>query len=272
MSTRLEFVKMEGAGNDYIYVDAVRAPFPFDRAAEIAVAVADRHYGIGGDGLIVLCPSERADVAMRMWNRDGSRGAMCGNGLRCVARLARESGLVDRDEMLVETDAGIRRARVLRGPHGDVEGARVELGRIRVAAADSEVRVGSRTFRYRAADAGNPHAVVFVEEPVDEVPLAALAAAVTEQGFPDGVNVEAVRVLADGLLEQRTWERGSGETLACGSGAGAAARVARSTGRVRSPRVRVRLRGGELVVDDTDDGVFLEGPARRVFDGAIDLP
>lgn len=269
---RLEFVKMEGAGNDYVYVDGVRNPFPFDRAAEIAVAVADRHYGIGGDGLIVLCPSECADVRMRMWNRDGSRGAMCGNGLRCVARLARETGLVERDEMHVETDAGVRRAVVLRGRDGRIEGARVDLGPIHVAPEDVEVRVGDRAYRYRSADAGNPHAVVFVDQPLAAIPLEALAEAVGARGFPDGVNVEAVRVLGDAVLEQRTWERGSGETLACGSGAGAAARVARVTGRVCEPRVEVRLRGGELVVEETPAGLFLEGPARRVFEGSIELP
>ena len=268
----LAFVKMEGAGNDYVYVDAITSGDSREHLAAFAARVADRHFGVGGDGLIALAPSDRADCAMWMWNADGSRGAMCGNGLRCVAKLAHDLGHVEGPRVRIETDVGVREAELL-VDGSEVIGARVDMGPVTVQLAPHTVRVDGRELRYLGADAGNPHAVVFVDEDLESVPVDELGAAMQEvEDFHDGVNVEFVRVLPDDSLAQRTYERGSGETLACGSGAAAAAAVAIASGRVPGPVVTVRLRGGQLRVTDTGSSLVMEGPARTVFRGEIDLP
>jgi len=269
--TRMRFVKMEGAGNDYVYVDGVHQDVSIERAASAAARIADRHFGVGGDGLILLLPSAVADVRMVMWNADGSRGSMCGNGVRCVAKLAHDDGIARRPVVQVQTDAGVKRA-ALTFAGTDVVGARVAMGEVGVAAEAGEVRVAGRVWRFVAADAGNPHAVVFVDDDLDQVPVADVGAALQQAPpFAHGVNVEFVRVESDGSLAQRTFERGSGETLACGSGATAAAVVAVRCGRVRGPRVAVHLRGGTLVVHVDGERTELEGPAREVFRGEIAL-
>ncbi len=269
---RLPFVKMEGAGNDYVYVDGIAAPFPAERGPAVARFVADRHLGVGGDGLIVLAPGARAAVRMLMWNADGSRGAMCGNGLRCLAALARDRGHVDRDAFEVETDAGLAAVTVVRreGPNATV---RIALPAASVRADAETIEVAGGPVRFHAGDAGNPHAVVFVAGDPERHPVATQGAAMQcHPRFPDGVNVEFVQVLPDGALRQRTWERGSGETMACGSGAAIAALCAVRIGAVPGPRVPVRLRGGELTVEVTPSGLVLEGPARTVFRGEIEVP
>lgn len=271
MLTRLRFVKMEGAGNDYVYVDGVRQSLPIEQAERLVVRLADRHFGVGGDGLILLAPSAVADVRMVMWNADGSRGSMCGNGVRCVAKLAHDEGLAPRARVSVETDAGIRQVElVFEGT--SVVGARVAMGVVEVESRPGSIRVDGRGWAYFAASAGNSHAVVFVEENLDGVPVASVGLAMqSAAAFPHGVNVEFVRVCADGSLEQRTFERGAGETLACGSGATVAAVAAVRGRRIQGPRVPVRLRGGVLVIEVGAEGIIMEGPAREVFRGEIEI-
>lgn len=270
---RLPFTKMEGAGNDYVYVDALQAPFPLERGAELARRLADRHFGIGGDGLIVLAPSALADARMWMWNADGSRGAMCGNGIRCLAKLWHDHGHGRRDALRVETDSGVRAVRLLRDAQGVVVGAQVAMERVRVAAEPAALDAHGRTWHYHAGDAGNPHAVVFTSEDPETLPVAEVGAAFQRAApFPGGVNVEFVRVTGTDALYQRTFERGSGETLACGSGATVAAQAAWVTGRASGPRVAVRLRGGTLHVLRDGQNLVLEGPARTVFAGETDIP
>jgi diaminopimelate epimerase len=265
----LEFTKLEGAGNDYVFVDAFHAPFDEAAAPELARAISDRHLGVGADGLIVLARSARADARMLMWNADGSRGAMCGNGIRCLAKFARETGAVAADALRIETDAGVHQVELLRDARGAITGARVHFPPATVAPAPAEWQGR----RYHHADVGNPHAVVFTDADPAGEPLAAIGTALQRcPNFPDGVNVEVVRVRPDGALEQRTWERGSGETLACGTGATAAAAVALATGRVPGPRVAVHLRGGTLHVQQTACSLVLEGPARTVFRGSFEWP
>lgn len=263
---RVPFTKMEGAGNDYVFVDGILASFPLDRGARAARAVADRHFGVGGDGLIVLTRGERAPVRMHMWNADGSRGAMCGNGLRCLAKLAVGHGHVTGPRFVVETDAGLRPVELL--ATGDV---RTGLGTVTITAPRRLV-VDGRTIELWPGDAGNPHAVLFVPD-TERASVMQLGEALQHHpDFPGGVNVEFVQVLGPLRLRQRTYERGSGETLACGTGAAVAASAARVAGLVGSVGdVLVDLRGGTLRVQDDGGGLAIVGPARTVFTGEIEL-
>jgi diaminopimelate epimerase len=278
--TLLEFTKMEGAGNDYVFVDGIRAPFDLEHGAAIAVRIADRNFGVGGDGLIVLAPSEVADVRMVMWNADGSRGSMCGNGIRCLAKLAHDLGVVPGRVLQVETDGGVRRVELLPPQDGGaaagrVVAARVEMGPVRVAEAAVSIECEGRAWAFVPVDAGNPHAVFFGSADPECLPVAEVGRALqVSPHFPAGVNVEFVRVGADGVLTQRTYERGSGETLACGSGATAVAAAAWEHGHVSAdlPTIRIRLRGGMLSIHRTASGLVMEGPARTVFSGAYELP
>lgn len=266
--TALRFTKMEGAGNDYVHVDAIEAPLPFplDHASAVARRLADRHFGVGGDGLIVMTRGERAPLRMLMWNADGSRGAMCGNGLRCLARLGFERGHVRTREFDVETDSGPRSCSILAS--GDV---RTAMGQVRCG-DPRDVEVADTLVRLVPGDAGNPHAVVFVDD-VEGAPVERVGAALQKHGaFPDGVNVEFVQVASRDRLLQRTFERGSGETLACGSGAVVAVEAARRHRSVDAQVVAVQLRGGTLLVCRTESGLAIEGPARTVFRGEIESP
>ncbi|MEM7199888.1 MAG: diaminopimelate epimerase [Planctomycetota bacterium] len=269
----VRFVKMEGAGNDYVLVDLFAESLAEGRGPELARIWSNRHFGIGSDGLILLAPSERADCRMLMWNADGSRGAMCGNGLRCVAKLASTRGRVPRPLMTIECDSGVVRAECLSSAEAEPGLVAVSLEAVTVAEVPSEITLDGRTWGYFPASAGNPHAVIFVDEALDALPVAAVGTAL--QGapeFPDGVNVEFVRPVGDGQLAQRIWERGSGETMACGSGATVAAVAALRHGRVVGPSVAVRSPGGEVRVRSSETGLVLEGPARTVFSGEVPLP
>lgn len=269
--TVLRFVKMEGAGNDYVYVNGFVEAFPVDAARELVIKLADRHFGVGGDGVILLLPSAHADVRMVMWNADGSRGSMCGNGVRCVAKLAHDEGLARGPRVRVETDAGDRDVELV-FESNLVVGARVDMGEVRILATPHSFVHEDRSYAYVVGDAGNPHAVIFVDEDPELLPVEAVGRLLQRAPqFPDGVNVEFVQVAADGALVQRTYERGSGETLACGSGATVAAVAALGTGRVPGPSVRVRLRGGVLTIHAGAGRPIMEGPAREVFRGQVDL-
>ncbi|MCA8973823.1 MAG: diaminopimelate epimerase [Planctomycetes bacterium] len=264
--TRIPFVKMEGAGNDYVYVDAIGCDFPIEVGPECARRWSDRHFGIGADGLIVLARGDAAPVRMLMWNADGSRAAMCGNGLRCLAALAFANGHVQERAFSVETDSGPRPVTLL-------DGDRVRTGMGAVSCGDEvELALPGRLVRYRPGDAGNPHAVIFVDD-VDRAEVAAIGAAMQSAPvFRDGVNVEFVAVAGPSRLRQRTFERGSGETMACGTGAAVAALAARVSDRVVGDAIDVELRGGVLRIVLGGTGLAIEGPVRTVFRGDIELP
>jgi len=269
----MRFTKMHGTGNDYVYVDL------FDEtvadAEALARVVSDRHTGIGADGLILLAPAETddADVAMIMYNADGSRAEMCGNGIRCLAALARAHGRTDRNPMRVETDAGVKEVEVRK------EGARVDMGdpefdpkKIPVKlpgprVVDATIEVGGQSLSMTCVSMGNPHAVVYVED-VAAVDLARIGPAFEHHElFPQRVNVSFAEVKDPGHVRQRTWERGSGETRACGTGACAVCVAGVLTGRT-APRLRSRLPGGELFLEWDDEGrVFMTGPVVEVFAG-----
>ena len=274
-SATIPFTKMHSAGNDYAYVDAFAGPVAARLArldlGELARRLSDRHFGIGSDGLIVLEPAavEGAACTMRMWNADGSRGAMCGNGLLCLAKLAHDLGRVTATEFTVATASGPRSVELR---DGDARARRVrgDMGKVVVERTPLPIEALGRTWQVHRGDAGNPHAVVFVAD-VEAAPVAELGGLLQRhEAFPDGVNVELVQVLPDGSLAQRTFERGSGETLACGTGACAVALVALETRRAAGPAVRVRLRGGELQVTRRGAATMLEGTAVTVFHGELD--
>jgi diaminopimelate epimerase len=258
---------MQGAGNDYVLVDTHRETV--EDAGDVAIAVSDRHFGVGADGLILLGPSSRADVRMVMYNADGSRAEMCGNGLRLLAKLARDDGHVGGDDMVVETDAGLLPVTLVR--EGDVVvGARVRMGVPRLTGAiDEPIDVLDRTFRMTTVDMGNPHAVIFLDADLDAFPIERYGPAIeTAPRFPDRTNVEFMTVEGPRRLRQRTWERGSGETLACGTGASAATAVAVSSGRSTTP-LTISLRDGDLDAEWAGEGseIVLTGPAVEVFRG-----
>ncbi len=282
----LPFTKMQGCGNDYVYVDGFH--HDVDDPPALARAISDRRFGVGSDGLILVLPSERADVRMRMWNADGSESEMCGNGLRCVAKFAYERGLAPRRPRLTaETGAGVL-ALDLDVRDGRVEAVTVDMGepvlecaRIPVAGplagagrpvVDEPLAVGDRTLRVTCVSMGNPHCVTFVDDakafPVERYgPLIE-----NHPAFPRRTNAEFVQVVSRGEVVQRTWERGAGETWACGTGASAVCVAGALTGRT-DRRVLVHLLGGDLRIEWREDGHVLKtGPAVAVFDGVWRLP
>ena len=274
----MKFTKMHGAGNDYVYVDGFSEQIK-DPAA-LARLVSDRHFGIGSDGLILILPSSVADVRMRMFNSDGSEAEMCGNGLRCVAKYAYDHGLVKKSAITIETGAGLLPVELFTNPAGKVERVKVNMGRPRLTRAEipmtgpgnervieQELTILDRTLRITCVSMGNPHCVIYVDD-VADFPVATFGPAIEHHMlFPRRTNVEFVQVLAPGEVRQRTWERGAGETLACGTGAAAVTVAGLLTGRTGS-RLLNHLAGGdlELTWDGTGE-VFMTGPAVEVFTG-----
>jgi diaminopimelate epimerase len=250
----MDFVKMEGLGNDFMVVAG-----PVEVTAEDVTAWCDRRRGIGADGVLEVTPLDGNRVRMRYWNADGSPAEMCGNGLRCVARYAAVNGLVEGDEFTVDTPVGPRPAQLRGGAR-----VRVLLGRPRTESGGLDLD-GVTVF---PVTMGNPHAVMFVEDP-GTAPVGTLGPHLeTAAAFPGGTNVEFARVTGAGAIELRVWERGVGETLACGTGAAATAFLAHQQGRV-GESVAVRLPGGELLVELDAAGAWIEGPANFVFSGSI---
>jgi len=285
----LEFVKMHGCGNDYVYVVADRVR-PADPAA-MARRLSDRRFGVGGDGLIMLTPSRRADLAMEMYNADGSRGEMCGNGIRCLARLAWERRLVTKNPLAIETDAGVKQVALKLDGAGRVLEATVDMGepilegREIPTAADGRIidyplKVADRTEKITALSMGNPHCVIFVPDEavfrLSDHEFANLGRKFESHPFfPRRVNTEFVLPLTRDRIRMRVFERGSGETLACGTGACAAVVAAALTGRA-DRRATVELRGGNLMVEWRERGeqanhVFMTGEAVEVFRGEIEV-
>ena len=276
----MKFTKMHGCGNDYVYVDCTKDMLKNPSAA--ARAVSDRHFGVGGDGLILICPSDKADFRMAMYNADGSEGAMCGNGIRCVAKYVYDKGLTDKTRITVETKAGIKTLDLT------VEGGKVSLVKVDMGLPNCNaeaipvvglgdfvvgrsVNVAGRDWTMTCVSMGNPHAVVWVDS-MNDLPLEELGPPFEHHPmFPDRVNTEFVQILNDHEINMRVWERGSGETLACGTGACASVAATYLNRRTGSD-VLVHLRGGDLMIEIGDDGhIYMTGPATTVFEGEITL-
>lgn len=262
----MRFTKMHGLGNDYIFLNCMEgAP---DDLPGLARRLSDRRFGVGGDGIICVCPSERADFRMRMFNADGSEGAMCGNGIRCFGKYVYEKGLTDQAHLTIETPAGERELSLMI-ENGKASGAVVGMGAPEIQ-PPMEISEKGICFTVIPVSIGNPHAVIQVEDP-PALDLLTFGPAVEHHpAFPHRVNVEFVRVLNRGELQMRVWERGSGETLACGTGACASAAAMMDAGKLDRDAV-VHLAGGDLWVrwDEKSGQMFMTGPAVTAFDGEL---
>ncbi len=274
----MKFVKMQGTGNDYIYVDMFteKVPDPVRTAQE----VSHRRFGIGGDGLILIKPRPDADGEMEMYNADGSMSEMCGNGIRCVAKYVHDHYTRGKDELKLMTGAGWRTARIVkRDAAGNAELVRIDMGEpifagLRIPTTfdmpevmEQKIEAAGRIFTFNSVSMGNPHCVIFVDDvvgfPVSQVgPLIE-----THPFFPRKVNVEFVQIMSKSEVVQRTWERGSGETWACGTGASAVAAIGFKLGKT-GPRLNIHLTGGDLLLEyDGKGSVMMTGPAVEVFSG-----
>ena len=276
----LRFTKMQGAGNDYIYFNC------FDQQVgspeSLAVLLSDRHFGIGGDGVVLICPSQKADAQMRMFNLDGSEGKMCGNAIRCVGKYLYEEGIVKKQDMTIETLSGIRTLH-LYVQSGTVTSVTVDMGKailnpaqipVNLPGVDAvgRITVGDKEYEVTCLSMGNPHCVVFCDN-LDNLPIAEIGPLFEHHPlFPQGVNTEFVRVLDRTTIQMRVWERGSGETFACGTGACAAAVASVLRGHcLENKDITVKLLGGELMIRYTPQAVFMTGKAQRVFEGTIEI-
>ena len=274
----MQFVKMHGTGNDYVYVDADTEEV--ENPAALAVDMSRRHFGIGSDGLILILPSDVAAARMRMFNADGSEAQMCGNGIRCVAKYLYDRGRVTQKNISIETAAGVRNIEVTTGADGRVTHATVDMGAPELRrghipmlgdadaqAMDTELEVEGEVFRVCCVSMGNPHCIVFVDD-VAAFPVEKWGPLLEHHAcFPERTNVEFVEVLSKTEVQQRTWERGAGETLACGTGASAVTVSAFLTGRTER-RIVNHLSGGDLFMEYTPAGtVLMTGDATEVFVG-----
>ncbi len=284
----MKFTKMHGCGNDYVYVDCTKEVIPDIEAT--AIRVSDRHFGIGSDGLILIKSSEVADFEMDMYNADGSRGKMCGNGIRCVAKYVYDHGLTNKTEITVDTQAGIKTLQ-LTVCDGKVSKVRVDMGEPilipqeipvkasvlgladdrREAIVAQPFTVANSSYDITCVSMGNPHCITFIDEEVKSFPLESIGPLFEKHElFPEGVNTEFVNIIDKEHLRMRVWERGSGETLACGTGACAVA-VASYLNGFTGRNVDIELMGGhlEIAYDEATNHVFMTGPATEVFSGEI---
>lgn len=277
----MKFTKMHGAGNDYVYINGFEVEV--EDPAELARQVSDRHFGIGSDGLILILPADNADVRMRIFNSDGSEAEMCGNGVRCVAKYVYDHKLVQKLEMTIETGNGVLPLQLFTGDNGRVDRVRVNMGApgltrgdlAMVGNADDRVvnlplMVGGQQFDITCVSMGNPHAVIYVDD-VESFHVAEIGRQIENHAwFPQRINVEFVQVVSPAEVIQRTWERGAGETLACGTGASAVAVAGVLSGRTQRKIIN-HLRGGDLELEWIEDGPVMKvGPAVEVFSGDFD--
>jgi diaminopimelate epimerase len=278
---KIKFTKMEGCGNDYIYIDCftqkIKSP------AALAVKLSDRRFGVGGDGIILLLPSKKADAKMRIFNIDGSEGRMCGNGIRCAAKYLYDNNIVRKENMSVETLSGVRELK-LTIKKGLTESVKVDMGRPELQPAKIPVKlpgkaviakpiaINGKTYNITCVSMGNPHAVVFCKD-IDGLDLAKIGPLFENNKiFPDRINTEFVQALSKNRLKMRVWERGSGETLACGTGACASVVAAVLNNFVpKNKDIKVELTGGSLLINYDGDKVFMTGPCKKVFDGVIEI-
>ena len=277
----MKFTKMHGLGNDYVYVNCFEEKI--DNPPAVARFVSDRHFGIGSDGLIMINPSKTADFEMEMYNADGSRGEMCGNGIRCVAKYVYDYGLTDKTQISVETLGGIKYLD-LTVEDGKVSLVKVDMGKPELEAdlipiisereqvIDEPIEVDGKEYHMTGVSMGNPHAVIYVDD-VKGLDLEKIGPKFeNHERFPKRINTEFVHCIDRQTVEMRVWERGSGETLACGTGACAVA-VSSILNNLTDTQVTVTLLGGDLQIewDREKDRVFMTGPATVVFDGVIDI-
>lgn len=279
----MKFTKMHGCGNDYVYFDCTKEAIADESAA--AIALSDRHFGIGGDGIIIIKKGTKADFEMVMYNADGSRGAMCGNGIRCVAKYVYDNGLTDKTSMTIESMGAVKYIDVT-VENGQVVSAKVDMGKPILASKDipvisdnekainESITVDGTEYKMTCVSMGNPHAVIFIDKSPKEFPLEQIGPLFeNNKVFPDRTNTEFAFVQDRNNIEMRVWERGSGETLACGTGTCATV-VAAILNDLVDNDVTVHLIGGDLQIHwsgNENDSVIMTGPATTVFSGEINL-
>jgi diaminopimelate epimerase len=278
----MKFTKMQGAGNDYVYVNCFEERV--ENPGQLAIRVSNRNFGIGSDGLILILPSEKADVRMRMFNSDGSESEMCGNGVRCVAKYAYDHGLVAKKEITAETGAGVLTLQLFTDSGNLVDKVRVNMGVPRLTRAEipmqgngpdrvvaEPLNIMHTAFSITCVSMGNPHSVIFVDD-VERFQVDKYGPLIENHDiFPRRTNVEFVQIISPCEVRQRTWERGAGETLACGTGASAVC-VAGALNGLTEKKILNHLSGGDLELEWAEDGnVYMTGPAVEVFSGEIDL-
>ena len=278
---KLNFTKMHGCGNDYIYFDCFDKML--ENPEELAIKLSDRHFSIGGDGIVLICPSDIADGKMRMFNIDGSEGKMCGNAIRCVGKYLHDVRKIDKDVITVETLSGIKTLK-LSFENGQTVMAQVDMGAPILGGRDIPTTfdmdkvvgcplvVEEKEYKVTCVSMGNPHCIVFVDSPAN-MELSQIGPKFeNHSAFPERINTEFIKVINDHEIEMRVWERGSGETLACGTGACAAAVACVLNGYCpRNEEIKVNLRGGSLYITWTDDSVIMKGSATIAFTGEVEI-
>ncbi len=277
----LKFTKMHGLGNDYVYMDAINQKI--ENRSELAKKVSNRHFGIGSDGLILICKSDVADFRMQMFNSDGTEAEMCGNGIRCVGKFVYDKGLTDKEEVTIETLAGIKKLKFTI-KDGKVEKVRVNMGKPILEAKripvesnlnpvkDLKIKAEDREFNFTCVSMGNPHAITFIKDNLKDFDVAKYGRKIEiDTVFPNKTNVEFINIVDKNNIKMRVWERGAGETLACGTGACASV-VASYINGYTSRNVCVELLGGKLEIEwnEKDNNIYMTGSATTVFEGEIE--
>lgn len=278
----LKFTKMHGLGNDYVYMDAINQKI--ENRQEIAKFVSDRHFGIGSDGLILICPSNVADFKMQMFNQDGSEAQMCGNGIRCVGKYVYDKGLTNKTTISIETLAGIKILK-MQEENGKIKLITVDMGepilepnKIPVISNENPVKnlllnAENRDFKFTCVSMGNPHGITFIDEDVNSFDVCKFGKKLeVDSVFPQKANIEFVNIIDEKNIKMRVWERGAGETLACGTGA-CAVTVASVLNGYTKREVTVKLLGGDLKINwsKEDNHIYMTGPATTVFEGEIEI-
>lgn len=278
----MKFTKMHGCGNDYVYINCFEQVPDMDKISELAVAMSDRHFGVGSDGIVLIMPSEVADCRMRMFNSDGSEAEMCGNASRCVGRFVYDRGIVKKNPITLETMCGIKVIEVHTDENGEAALLTVDMGEPILAPKDIPVVAENepvlslplnaldKTFDFTCVSMGNPHAVTFIDGSVKDFAVEKYGPVLeVEEHFPRKTNVEFVEFVDDTHLKMRVWERGAGETWACGTGTCATVVAANLRGVCKRVPVEVELLGGKLTIEwnEKDNHVYMTGPATFVFDG-----
>ena len=279
----LKFTKMHGCGNDYVYINCFEQEINDPQA--LSIKLSNRHYSIGSDGVILICKSSKADAKMRMFNADGSEGKMCGNGIRCVGKYLFDHNMVKKDDILIETLSGIKNLKAIRNSgNEEVTNLCVDMGKANLHAKDIPVNLDQNTiinypiqicekeYNITCVSMGNPHCIVFCKN-VDDIDIEKIGPMFEKNPiFPNGVNTEFIEIIDDDTLKMRVWERGSGETMACGTGACAAAVAAVENGYCKkNQEIKVKLKGGDLTIKYTDETVLMTGPAQKSFEGEIEI-
>ena len=277
----LNFTKMHGIGNDYIYIDCFKEKFTVEDAVKYSPILSHRHYSIGADGIILIMPSDKADVQMRMFNYDGSESEMCGNGIRCVAKYAYDKNISKNNPMKIETLRGVLEAKLfIKNDEADsveinmdspiLQGLKIPTTIDKDVIIDEPINFDGKTYYFTSVSMGNPHSVIFVEG-LDNMDISGIGSYIENNPiFPNRTNVEFVEIINRGEVKQRTWERGSGETLACGTGASAVC-VAGFISKRTDNIILNHLLGGDLILRYENNSVFMRGEARYCFEGKVNI-